>query len=110
MTTCPHTKFRCERQCVSVCVLDILVGLTNPRTIRDCDATTIEICDASNVSAELIKLRIGLARIAQTLDIDGVHGNKDTPYQEIFQRASTIDREWNTLCGEIVDEIGRLPR
>jgi hypothetical protein len=58
-----------------------------------------------HVTKELSTLRVGVARIAQYLDVDGVHGSRDTGYQELHKRSVEIDRGWNALCAAILNKL-----
>src|SRR5262245_27316116 len=59
---------------------------------------------------ELTTLRMGVARIAQVLDINPNYLPGETTSYDLDQLVSAIevDRGWNRLCAIIVDEIVEL--
>lgn len=58
---------------------------------------------------ELIHLRISLARIAQAAQVSlaRVGLADDAPYEQLHTAASTRERGWNALAGEIASELAR---
>lgn len=58
-----------------------------------------------NARKELTNLRVGVARIAQAVDIKGVHGDSETPFEDLAARAEHLERGWNGLCADIIARI-----
>jgi len=62
---------------------------------------------------ELVKLRIGVARVAQAIgiaDIDSPFPVEDLAYEQLWDLAHNQQRGWNRLCELIADEAQRLQR
>jgi hypothetical protein len=60
---------------------------------------------------ELVKLRIGVARVAQAIgiaDIDSPFPVEDLAYEQLWDLAHDQQRGWNRLCELIADEAQRL--
>lgn len=62
--------------------------------------------------SELVKLRVSVARLAQTIFPDGVDGclpfaHKN--YGELVQMAETQERGWNALVAACVDAAEKEP-
>lgn len=58
---------------------------------------------------ELIKLRVAMARIAQSLGlalrIPGTHQCEDPAYEALVKAAKTCERGWHNLANAIINEI-----
>jgi hypothetical protein len=60
---------------------------------------------------ELVKLRIGVARVAQAIgiaDCDSPFPVADLAYEQLWDLAHDQQRGWNRLCELIADEARRL--
>jgi hypothetical protein len=59
--------------------------------------------------SELTKLRVSVARVAQTVGLDeyipGAAGREELPYELLCDCAEQNERGWNALCARIIEEI-----
>lgn len=57
------------------------------------------------VTKELLTLRVSVARLAQTLNVDNRLGVTGKPYEELCALAMTQNRGWNGLLLECVNAV-----
>src|SRR5438477_9265468 len=54
---------------------------------------------------ELETLRVSIARVAQKLNVSGVHGDRDSNFEMLTDQAKNEERGWNALCNDLVQII-----